>query len=204
MLENRLLRMEKLLQNIAKEKSQDTADEDEHNAPYLDRERSSSDPPIKNICIPQAPRSEDAEHFESLSEHLNNDSDDEAASSPNIICGTKEHGLESDKDCQDIEAQMQQLTITDYQRTRYLGASSGVHFLNQELFSTNRKHRIPEEPSWFVQKLNKDEEEHVIIKSKEVLQATLKAGQDGTINRIVLFEDTPHITQEFVDFLIHM
>jgi len=99
---------------------------------------------------------------------------------------------------------MQQLTITDYQRTRYLGASSGVHFLNQELFSTNKKHRIPEEPSWFVQKLNKDEEEHVIIKSKEVLQATLKTGQDGTINRIVLFDDTPHITQEFVDYLVHM
>ncbi|KAF1803215.1 fungal-specific transcription factor domain-containing protein [Mucor lusitanicus] len=152
-LENRLLRMEKLLQNIAKEKHQETADEDEHNSPNMDRE---------------------------------------------------EHALESDKDCQDIETQMQQLTITDYQRTRYLGASSGVHLLNQELFSTNKKHRIPEEPSWFVQKLNKDEEEHVIIKSKEVLQATLNAGQDGTINRIVLFEDTPHITQEFVDYLVHM
>lgn len=203
MLENRLLRMEKLLHNIAKEKGQDTADEDEHNSPYMDRECSSPDPPIRNLCFLQPPTSGNTEHSESLSEHLNNDSDDEAAS-PNIICPMKEHALESDKDCQDIETQMQQLTITDYQRTRYLGASSGVHFLNQELFSTNRKHRIPEEPSWFVQKLNKDEEEHVIIKSKEVLQATLNTGQDGSINRIVLFEDTPHITQEFVDFLIHM
>ncbi|GAN07925.1 nitrogen assimilation transcription factor nit-4 [Mucor ambiguus] len=203
LLENRLVRMEKLLQNIAKEKGQDTADEGEHNSPDMDREIPNLDPRISGLCFLQPPRSEDNEHLETLSGHLSNDSDDEAAS-PNIICPTKEHTLESDKDCQDIETQMQQLTITDYQRTRYLGASSGVHLLNQELFSTNKKQRIPEEPSWFVQKLNKDEEEHVIIKSKEVLQATLKTGQDGTINRIVLFEDTPHITQEIVDYLVHM
>ncbi|KAK4510412.1 uncharacterized protein ATC70_004842 [Mucor velutinosus] len=202
-LENRLLRMEKLLQNMAKEKSHNTADENEHNSPNMDRGSSSPNSRMENVCFLQPPRSEDTELSDTLPEHSSNGSDDEAAS-PNIICPTKEYSLESDKDCQDIETQMQQLTITDYQRTRYLGASSGVHFLNQELFSTNKKHRIPQEPSWFVQKLNKDEEEHVIIKSKEVLQATLNTGQDGTINRVVLFEDTPHITQEFVDYLVHM
>lgn len=198
-LENRLLRMEKLLQNIAKEKNQETADEDEADSPSIDREYSNSSPPMNGLCFLRSGRQEDNESFENAG-----DSDDDDAASPNLTCPMKQNSLEGDNESETLEEQMQHLTISDYQRTRYLGASSGVHFLNQELFSTNKKHRIPEEPSWFVQKLNSDEEEHVIIKSKEVLQPTLNIGQDGTIDRITLFEDTPHITQDFVDYLVHM
>lgn len=133
-----------------------------------------------------------------------NDNNDDNASSPNIVCPMKLDLSELDNECVMIEDRMQQLTISDYQRTRYLGASSGIHFLNQELFSTNKKHRIPEEPSWFVQKLNKDEEEHIIIKTKEVLKATVNTGQGSTVNRIELLEDIPHLTQDFVDYLVHM
>ncbi|CEP14865.1 hypothetical protein [Parasitella parasitica] len=195
-LENRLLRMEKLLQTIAKEKSQEATDEDD----AIGRdEYATPSPPIKNLCFLRSNGHTEEEDAEAIPEHLNDaDADDDAAASPNMTCPMKQ--LDTDV----IEQQMQHLTISDYQRTRYLGASSGIHFLNQELFSTNKKHRIPEEPSWFVQKLNKDEEEHVIVKSKEVLQATLNVGQDGTINRIALFEDTPPMTQEFVDYLVHM
>ncbi|KAI8643426.1 fungal-specific transcription factor domain-containing protein [Parasitella parasitica] len=198
-LENRLLRMEKLLQNIAKEKSQDPIDKDDANSSSVDRDGyANPSPPLKNLCFLNSASLAEDQDAEAMPEHLDDNDDDDAAASPNMSCPMKQ------LDAGVIEKQMQQLTISDYQRTRYLGASSGVHFLNQELFSTNKKHRIPEEPSWFVQKLNKDEEEHVIIKSKEVLQATLNIGQDGMINRIALFEDTPHMTQEFVDYLVHM
>lgn len=196
--------MEKLLQNIAKEKNQEIVDEDEANSSSIDREYSNSSPPMNGLCFIRSGRQDDNEHAVALFGNAENSDDDDDVASPNITCPTKQSLLECDSGSETIEEQMQHLTISDYQRTRYLGASSGVHFLNQELFSTNKKHRIPEEPSWFVQKLNKDEEEHVIIKSKEVLQAALNIGQDGTINRIALFEDTPHITQEFVDYLVHM
>lgn len=196
--------MEKLLQNIAKEKNQKTADEDEADSFSIYREYSSSSPPLNGLCFVRSGRQEDSEQSVASFGNAEDSDDDDDTASPNLTCPMKQNSLEGDNENETIEEQMQNLTISDYQRTRYLGASSGVHFLNQELFSTNKKHRIPEQPSWFVQKLNKDEEEHVIIKSKEVLQATLNIEQDGTINRIALFEDTPHITQEFVDYLVHM
>ena len=103
----------------------------------------------------------------------------------------------------ELNKTMSRLTISDYQRTRYIGASSGVHFLGDTLLQSGQKHRIPHEPSWFVQKLNDDEDEHVIMKSKEILPSTETHNPDEYVaNRIGLFQDTPHLTQELVDYLI--
>lgn len=103
-----------------------------------------------------------------------------------------------------LEDGLSRMKISDYQRTRYIGASSGVHFLGDKLLISGKKHRIPHEPSWFVQKLNDDIDEHVIMKSKEIIPSQLTSSDRYVPNRIAVFEDTPHLTQELADYLIDM
>ncbi|KAI7902086.1 fungal-specific transcription factor domain-containing protein [Cokeromyces recurvatus] len=155
-LENRLIRMEKLLQNITKENKQD---------------------------------------------HSTTSENEDETMSPSNSC-TLAKLKSTDQEQELMQEQLEGLTVSDYQRTRYLGASSGLHFLNEDIFTTNKKKRLLEEPSWFIQKLNEEEEEHVIIKSKEVSIEDIQ--NNKTFNRIEAFRDIPHITQDFVDYLVHL
>jgi hypothetical protein len=107
-------------------------------------------------------------------------------------------------DPEDVAKDIEKLTISDYQRTRYIGASSGVHFLGDTLLHSGKKHRIPHKPSWFVQKLNDDEDEHVIMKSKEIPSPLTTSSGEFILNRMEIFEDTPHLTQDLADYLVDM
>ncbi|KAI9485171.1 MAG: fungal-specific transcription factor domain-containing protein [Benjaminiella poitrasii] len=178
-LENRLKRMEKLLQNIVEEKKQDDYLSD-YNQNF---NSSNSVSPI---------------------EEGEEEKDQEVEAGPSTSSCVMSKLKQIDRDYEYIQEQMQDLTISDYQRTRYIGASSGFHFLNEEIFNCKKKQRLPEEPSWFIQKLNDDEEEHVIIKTKEVPLEELQTNESQSQNRIELFKDTPYITEEFIDYLIHM
>lgn len=160
-LENRLQRMEKLLQNIAKEKQSDTdSDTNSLESPVVDTESSPS-------CA--------------------------------------HHGCPQLHEGPSLEDNMEKLTLSDYERTRYIGASSGVHLLDTELFSSNKIHRIPDDPKWVIQKLNLEEDEHVIIKSKKITAPEATETKNYTsINRAELFKDVPSMNQDFTDYLIHM
>lgn len=98
----------------------------------------------------------------------------------------------------ELTTKMDKITITDYERTRYIGMSSGVHLLHQGLFSSNERHPIKEMPSWFVQKVNDDEEEHILIKSE-----ARNTPPQGYLDRTtVLTANIPHINQERLDILV--
>jgi hypothetical protein len=202
--------MEKLLQNIAT-KSGKSAEEGDQDLYYPFQQE------VEHTACPAGVPKDDGELLYNAGAHDVEEDDDispeEAeedltGDSPSISCTTvTEKNTPMDDAYDEIQEKMKILTVSDYQRTRYIGASSGVHFLNEELLRTKKKHRIPEEPSWFVQKLNDDEEEHIIMKTKEVPNPAV-TGEDGEevvqANRIGLFEDTPHMTQELSDYLIHL
>lgn len=177
--------MEKLLQNIAKEKD------------------AVVDLPHESIVHAYSRTTDDT-----LPEIDDNEAEDEIENDSPSVCKAFEHHdtFENADDNYDfMQKKMRSLTISDYQRTRFIGASSGVHFLNEGFFSNNKKHRLPEDPDWFVQKLNDDEEEHVLMKTKEILAHQVDVLNDGgALDHIAIFEDTPYITQEFADYLIHL
>ncbi|KAI8889408.1 hypothetical protein K501DRAFT_100454 [Backusella circina FSU 941] len=107
-----------------------------------------------------------------------------------------------DRDFDMILEEMNGLTIRDYQRTRYIGYSLGLQCLRANLFCSNRKHRLSQEPSWFVQKINHDEEEHVIMKTKEAFQPQFLY-HEPTLERFKMLKD-PCMTDALADFLIHV
>ncbi|KAG0164247.1 hypothetical protein DFQ30_010236 [Apophysomyces sp. BC1015] len=111
--------------------------------------------------------------------------------------------LNADEDRSELSQQLNALTITDFERTRYLGSSSGIHMLDQELFSSNKRHRLPDQPSWIFQKLNTDEDEHIIMKAEEIRRPRLISAQNTLPERFAVFDDIPHITPELADCLIH-
>ncbi|ORZ22512.1 fungal-specific transcription factor domain-domain-containing protein [Absidia repens] len=98
----------------------------------------------------------------------------------------------------ELTMKMDKITIADYERTRYIGMSSGVHLLHQGLFSSNKRHPIKDMSSWFVQKVNDDKEEHILIKSE-----ARKTPPQGYLDRTtVLTADIPHINEERLDILV--
>ncbi|KAL0074955.1 fungal-specific transcription factor domain-containing protein [Phycomyces blakesleeanus] len=103
----------------------------------------------------------------------------------------------------ELSQHMNALTITDYDRTRYIGASSGLHMLNQELLQSNKRHRLVDHPSWIVQKLNDDVDEHVIMKTEEINKAKNHKRLPLVVERFSFFEDIPNMTQELADAMVH-
>ncbi|CEG84917.1 hypothetical protein RMATCC62417_18660 [Rhizopus microsporus] len=104
-----------------------------------------------------------------------------------------------------VEQQMSGLTIKDYQRTRYFGASAGIHLLEKNVLFRNKKLHFKSEPSWFIQKVNDDEEEHVIVKSEEIYQPQQINVVKGPLpTRIKLFEDVPLMTPELLDLFVYL
>ncbi|KAI7876653.1 fungal-specific transcription factor domain-containing protein [Mucor mucedo] len=184
LLENRLLRMEKLIKNMEKGKGMDHEGED-------GEEEESGDDFIRNHPSSSSSFSSPPRYEE-----------DEIDVAPIIKCKALLASL-AEKDYENIDQQMDKLTISDYQRTRYIGASSGVQFLEDGFLRANVKHPLPDEPSWFVQKLNEEEDEHVFMKSKEVLLPS-ESKEEFQSNRIEIFEDTPYITQEIADYIVHL
>jgi hypothetical protein len=107
-----------------------------------------------------------------------------------------------DRDFDLILEEMNGLTIRDYQRTRYVGYSLGLQCLGPNFFRSNRKHRLLNEPNWFVQKINHEDEEHVIMKTKEIMQPQFLY-HEPTLERFKRLKD-PCMTDELADFLIHV
>ncbi|KAI9494489.1 fungal-specific transcription factor domain-containing protein [Zychaea mexicana] len=98
---------------------------------------------------------------------------------------------------------LNQLQLSDYERTRYIGGSAGYHMIDQHLFKKNWRHRIRSHPNWVVQKVNDDDTEHVIIKAEEMRHMpTMMAGKHALL-RFSYLQDIPSITPELVDCMIH-
>ncbi|KAI9256919.1 fungal-specific transcription factor domain-containing protein [Sporodiniella umbellata] len=103
-----------------------------------------------------------------------------------------------------IEHQMNGLKIKDYQRTRYMGSSSGMHLVNIDILKNHAKLRFMHSPSWFIQKLNEEEDEHVIMKTKEISPPQEMEASGPNPDRIKLFEDIPMLDAELLDGLIEI
>ena len=115
---------------------------------------------------------------------------------------------------------MSLLQINDYEQTRYIGSSSGIHLLDQSLFNNNLIHRIvydkPSAESWVAQKINNDITEHIIMKaearelsSSSALSSPGPSSASGSDVRLVshkkltVLEDIPHLTDELVELMMH-
>ncbi|KAI9268935.1 fungal-specific transcription factor domain-containing protein [Phascolomyces articulosus] len=106
---------------------------------------------------------------------------------------------------------MSLLQINDYDRTRYIGSSSGVHLLNQSIFTSNMIHRIiydqPCTTSWVAQKLNNDKSEQVIIKARAREPSPPLPFSDDirpiVLKKLSLLDDIPHLTDELIELMIH-
>jgi hypothetical protein len=100
----------------------------------------------------------------------------------------------------ELASKLEKITLADYERTKYIGMSAGFHLLHQGIFSSNKRHLIKERSSWFAQKVNDDEEEHIWIKS-EALKTPSQ--QHNYVDRISVFTThIPYIRQDRVDKLI--
>lgn len=195
LLENRLKRMESLLVNLNKKKGGGKATE------------------IDDYGITNN-QEEDGEYeeYEEEEEHSSNNEDDSKRIQHKHLQDIEYPGqnaceqlFQKSPDMDAVEQQMSGLTIKDYQRTRYFGASAGIHLLEKNVLFRNKKLHFKREPSWFIQKVNDDEEEHVIVKSEEVYQPQQINVVKGPLpTRIKLFEDVPLMTPELLDLFVYL
>ncbi|KAI9268930.1 fungal-specific transcription factor domain-containing protein [Phascolomyces articulosus] len=96
-----------------------------------------------------------------------------------------------------------QLQLSDYERTRYIGGSAGYHMIDQHLFKRNWRHRIRSHPNWVIQKVNDDDTEHVIIKAEEMRHKPQFMPGTHALLRFSVLQDIPLLTSELVDCMIH-
>ncbi|KAI8143193.1 fungal-specific transcription factor domain-containing protein [Fennellomyces sp. T-0311] len=147
---------------------------------------------------------------EESSQSVSNDEDDEieevdlnfsASGEPTAghVCST----LASVDPSLELVEHMNQLQLSDYERTRYIGGSAGYHMIDQHFFRKNWRHRIRSNPSWVVQKVNDDDTEHVIIKAEELRSRPRTPLDHQVLRRFNFFQDIPHLTQELVDCMIN-
>ncbi|CDH54389.1 hypothetical protein RO3G_04562 [Lichtheimia corymbifera JMRC:FSU:9682] len=85
---------------------------------------------------------------------------------------------------------MTELSLSDYEKTLYIGGSAGFHMLDQEAASR--------------QKINDDLVEHVILKSEDSTpnQPDFNNNSSFPLERFVLFADIPYMTQQLADAMI--
>lgn len=177
--------MENLLKNISKEKNDDM----EHDS-------------IESLMVHDRQSSDSSMYSQTPTRTSYCEEEQEAERVPAYNCSDF-ISISTEQEIEDMQVQMDNLTLSDYQRTRYFGASAGVQFLKDEFLQVNIQHPLPEDPSWFVQKLNHDDDEHIIMKSKKFNPLPVVPNELRT-DRIAIFEDTPYMTQELADYLVHM
>ncbi|KAI9494485.1 fungal-specific transcription factor domain-containing protein [Zychaea mexicana] len=116
------------------------------------------------------------------------------------LCGVKDL-IPLDPTAEMIE-HMSLLQLSNYEQTRYIGSSSGIHMLNQSIFNDNAAHRIVYDncsaASWITQKVNHESNEHVFIKAEELRQSAPRIPK-----RLTLLKDIPHLTDELVELMVH-
>lgn len=101
---------------------------------------------------------------------------------------------------EELSQQLNALTLANYERTKYIGNSAGIHLLDDDVFQHKRRLRLEASPSWILQKVNDDDEEHIIIRSEELVESKQATDYD----RCTLFEIFPQMTLELADYLIEM
>ncbi|KAI8065137.1 fungal-specific transcription factor domain-containing protein [Gongronella butleri] len=100
----------------------------------------------------------------------------------------------------EIAAKLDGLTLSDYDRTSYIGISSGVHLLNKMLFDSKKRHRIVDQPNWIIEKVNDDTDEHILLKSVPINDMP-----QGYVDRSYAMNmHVPHITEQITDALVDM
>lgn len=98
----------------------------------------------------------------------------------------------------DLSQQMQALSLVDYEKTLYVGQSSALHYVDEDLFTGNEKEGLAWEEKWIIHKLNEEEDEQMLIKSKEIQASSTN------IRRFPEFDDIPNMTQELADAMLQV
>ncbi|KAI9284109.1 fungal-specific transcription factor domain-containing protein [Umbelopsis sp. AD052] len=138
-------RMESLIENLAK--ANGAPDEPSNDEPSIHSSDEITPPPSTDEASTTSigdPGEAFVDRMESISESPQPDSPD--------------HSIK-------VEAQMQGLQIQDYGSVCYMGSSSGIDLINRH-FLKGKKMRVPGEKLTFVQKVNDDEAENVIVKTE--------------------------------------
>lgn len=100
-----------------------------------------------------------------------------------------------------VSQQFDALTLADYARTKYIGISAGVHLLDDDVFRFKR--RVKLENRGILQKVNDDEDEHVLVRSQVASHPPVRPSFE--YHRSSLFsEDLPQMTVELADHLVEL
>jgi hypothetical protein len=78
-----------------------------------------------------------------------------------------------------------------------------MHLVDRDILMSKRKIRFLAEPSWFLQKVNNDQEEHVIIKTKEIQRPLAVQLNEPVPERAKVLEDITLMTAEIADIFVH-
>ncbi|KAI8143198.1 fungal-specific transcription factor domain-containing protein [Fennellomyces sp. T-0311] len=101
----------------------------------------------------------------------------------------------------EMTGQLSKLQLSDYERTRFIGSSAGIHLLDETLFKDNRRYRAKSDPPYIVQKVNVEADEHIIIKSEERKSTPLSIPR--VPQSITVLQDVPFLTEELLDIIVH-
>lgn len=145
MLETRLKRMESLIENLAK--ANGAPDEHSNDEAANDSTAEITPPPSTD----EASSTSIGDLGEAFVDRLDSISESPHPDSP-------DHTVK-------VEAQMQGLQIQDYGSVCYMGSSSGIGLIDRH-FLKGKKMRVPGEKLTFVQKVNDDESENIIVKTE--------------------------------------
>ncbi|KAL1932744.1 hypothetical protein VTP01DRAFT_8422 [Rhizomucor pusillus] len=100
-----------------------------------------------------------------------------------------------------VSQQFDALTLADYARTKYIGISAGVHLLDDDVFRFKR--RVKLENRGILQKVNDDEDEHVLVRSQVASHPPVRPSFE--YHRSSLFsENLPQMTVELADHLVEL
>ncbi|KAI8371342.1 fungal-specific transcription factor domain-containing protein [Radiomyces spectabilis] len=95
---------------------------------------------------------------------------------------------------------MESLNIIDYDRSRYIGISAGIHLLDEALLQySGANHGM--EP-WSINKVNEDKDEHIMMKPQEIEVSSPKHPENNSQNRFEPFKDIELMTPELADRLV--
>lgn len=177
LLESRLKRMEALIDNLARTNGK--SDE--------------SSSPEDNITPPPS-----VGHSSNTSQASIGEGYDQLLEPMETISESSPHSSEKSSSNKNVEEQMGGLQIEDYGSMYYMGSSSGVHLIERHM-SAGQKIPVPGEKLTYIQKVNDDAAENILVKtevySAEDLKAYSNTKKHDEVDDNELFRDNVLIEQ---------
>ncbi|KAI7866613.1 fungal-specific transcription factor domain-containing protein [Spinellus fusiger] len=198
-LESRLKRMESLLEKMPRLKIDSPTIEDLAKEEDFSRKESVSDEEVHTSSTHSTENIHTPYTASTLKENMIIDYDLDESENTNV--SRPQSPLP--QDCSSsLMKQSNNYIVTDYGRTYYVGSSSGIHHLDTKMFISNKQHPLSNYPSWIVQKIDTNEDLHIMLKAS-IVNGNPPVLEVLKHERLALFKDVPDMTQELADFAVH-